>query len=202
MKILLIRHGETIANKTQLVLGTSDVPLTDLGRRQAKAAAQKISSMEPLPNLLFSSPYYRAKETAGYISKLTDLNPIYVDGLKEMNSGDMEGIKASEMNDKYPEYMSRWRRDHSTARPPGGETLGEVHTRAWKSILEIFNDYDEDLIAVVAHLFPIQGIICNVLGMHSNDFEKLAINLGSISSIEIEKDSYRLVSMNETVKID
>ena len=44
MKILLIRHGETIANKTQLVLGTSDVPLTDLGRRQAKAAAQKISS--------------------------------------------------------------------------------------------------------------------------------------------------------------
>ena len=140
MKILLIRHGETIANKTQLVLGTSDVPLTDLGRRQAKAAAQKISSMEPLPNLLFSSPYYRAKETAGYISKLTDLNPIYVDGLKEMNSGDMEGIKASEMNDKYPEYMSRWRRDHSTARPPGGETLGEVHTRARKSILEIFND--------------------------------------------------------------
>ena len=98
--------------------------------------------------------------------------------------------------------MSRWRRDHSTARPPGGETLGEVHTRAWKSILEIVNDYDEDLIAVVAHLFPIQGIICNVLGMHSNHFDKLAINLGSISSIEIEKDSYRLVSMNETVKID
>ncbi|PKB60369.1 MAG: hypothetical protein BZY65_01305, partial [SAR202 cluster bacterium Ae2-Chloro-G2] len=73
MKILLIRHGETIANKTQLVLGTSEVPLTNLGRRQAEAVAQKISSMEILPDLLFSSPYYRAKETAGYISKITGL---------------------------------------------------------------------------------------------------------------------------------
>ncbi len=202
MKILLVRHGETLANKTQLVLGTSEVPLTDLGKRQAEAAAQKISSMNPLPGLLFSSPYYRAKETAGYISKITGLNPIYVDGLKEMDSGDMEGIKASEMNDKYPEYMARWRQDHSTARPPGGETLREVHTRAWKSTLEIFNNYNEDLIALVAHLFPIQGIICNVLGIHSNDFEKLDINLGSISSIEIANDSYRLISMNETPYTD
>ena len=198
MKILLIRHGETIANKTQLVLGTSDVPLTDLGRRQAETTAQKISSMKPIPTLLFSSPYFRAKETAGYISEVTGLNPIYLDGLKEMDSGEMEGIKASEMNNKYPEYMANWRRDHSTARPPGGETLGEVHTRAWKSILEIFNEYNETLIAVVAHLFPIQGILCNVLGIHSNHFQKLEINLGSISSIEIQKDSYRLITMNET----
>lgn len=198
MKILLIRHGETIANKTQLVLGTSDVPLTDLGRRQAETTAQKISSMKPIPTLLFSSPYFRAKETAGYISEVIGLNPIYVDGLKEMDSGEMEGIKASEMNNKYPEYMANWRRDHSTARPPGGETLGEVHARAWKSILEIFNEYNETLIAVVAHLFPIQGILCNVLGIHSNHFQKLEINLGSISSIEIQKDSYRLITMNET----
>lgn len=198
MKILLIRHGETIANKTQLVLGTSDVPLTGIGRRQAEGAAQKISSMEPPPTLLFSSPYFRAKETAGYISKLIDLKPIYLNGLKEMDSGEMEGIKASEMNNKYPEYMARWRQDHSTARPPGGETLGEVHERAWKSILKIFNDYDDTLIAVVAHLFPIQGILCNVLDIHSNHFEKLNINLGSISSIEIQKGSYRLLTMNET----
>lgn len=198
MKILLIRHGETIANQKQLVLGTSDVALTDLGRRQAERAEQKIYSMRSHPTLLFSSPYFRAKETAGYISKLIDLNPIYVDGLKEMNSGEMEGIKASEMNNKYPEYMARWRRDHSTARPPGGETLDEVHKRAWKSVLKIFNDYDENLIAVVAHLFPIQGILCNVLGIHSNHFEKLDISLGSISSIEIQKDSCRLLTMNET----
>lgn len=198
MKILLIRHGETIANKTQLVLGTSDVPLTAVGRRQARAAAQKISSMNPAPSLLFSSPYYRAKETADYISQATGLNPIYIDGLKEMNSGEMEGIKASEMNDKYPKYMAQWNQDHSTARPPGGETLGEVHARAWKAIIEIFDTYDQQaLVAVVAHLFPIQGILCNLLGIPSNDFEKLIINLGSISSIELKKGSHYLITMNE-----
>ena len=202
MKIILVRHGETIANKEQLVLGTSDVPLTELGRDQAKAAAKKISLMDPSPTILFSSPYQRAKETAGYISNYTNLNPIFIDGLKEMNSGEMEGIKASEMNDKYPDYMKSWRRDHSTARPPGGETLGEVHTRAWKSILNIFDEYNESLVVVVAHLFPIQGILCNVLGIKSNNFEKLAIDLGSLSFIEIENDSCRLLTMNDICPID
>tara|TARA_Y100000758_G_scaffold134162_1_gene94960 strand:+ start:1180 stop:1788 length:609 start_codon:yes stop_codon:yes gene_type:complete len=202
MKIILVRHGETIANKEQLVLGTSDVPLTELGRDQAKAAAKKISLMDPSPTILFSSPYQRAKETAGYISTYTNLNPVFIDGLKEMNSGEMEGIKASEMNVKYPDYMKSWRRDHSTARPPGGETLGEVHTRAWKSILNIFDEYNESLVVVVAHLFPIQGILCNVLGIKSNNFEKLAIDLGSLSFIEIENDSSRLLTMNDICPID
>jgi len=202
MQIILVRHGETMANKAQLVLGTSDVPLTELGRDQAKAAAQKISLMEPSPTILFSSPYQRAKETAGYISNVIGLNPIFIDGLKEMHSGEMEGIKASEMDDKYPEYMKNWRRDHSTARPPGGETLEEVHSRAWKSILDIFNEYDESLVVVVAHLFPIQGILCNVLGIKSNNFEKLVIDLGSLSYIEIQSNSYRLLRMNDICPID
>ena len=202
MQIILVRHGETMANKAQLVLGTSDVPLTELGRGQAKAAAQKISLMEPSPTILFSSPYQRAKETAGYISNVIGLDPIFMDGLKEMNSGEMEGIKASEMDDKYPEYMKNWRRDHSTARPPGGETLEEVHSRAWKSILNIFNEYDEPVVVVVAHLFPIQGILCNVLGIKSNNFEKLVIDLGSLSSIEIQSHSYRLLRMNDICPID
>ena len=158
--------------------------------------------MEPSPTILFSSPYQRAKETAGYISNVIGLNPIFIDGLKEMHSGEMEGIKASEMDDKYPEYMKNWRRDHSTARPPGGETLEEVHSRAWKSILDIFNEYDESLVVVVAHLFPIQGILCNVLGIKSNNFEKLVIDLGSLSYIEIQSNSYRLLRMNDICPID
>ena len=202
MQIILVRHGETMANKAQLVLGTSDVPLTELGRDQAKAAAQKISLMEPSPTILFSSPYQRAKETAGYISNVIGLNPIFIDGLKEMNSGEMEGIKASEMDDKYTDYMKNWRRDHSTARPPGGETLEEVHSRAWKSILNIFNEYDEPVVVVVAHLFPIQGILCNVLCIKSNNFDKLVIDLGSLSSIEIQSHSYRLLRMHDICPIN
>ena len=190
-------HDEIFYDEKQFKRKTNNAGGIEGGMSNTEPLMIKLS-MKPIPTLLFSSPYFRAKETAGYISEVTGLNPIYLDGLKEMDSGEMEGIKASEMNNKYPEYMANWRRDHSTARPPGGETLGEVHTRAWKSILEIFNEYNETFIAVVAHLFPIQGILCNVLGIHSNHFQKLEINLGSISSIEIQKDSYRLITMNET----
>ena len=131
-QVTLLRHGETSANRNGIVLGTSDVPLTKIGRLQAKMAAQKIAELEI--NSLFSSPYYRAKETSKYVQETTNLDPIFLDGLKEMNSGEMEGSDATRMEELYPDYMSKWRKDPTNTRPSGGETLREVHTRAWKTL--------------------------------------------------------------------
>ena len=89
-QVTLLRHGETSANRNGIVLGTSDVPLTKIGRLQAKMAAQRIAEIEI--DSLFSSPYYRAKETSKYVQETTNLNPIFLDGLKEMNSGEMEDL--------------------------------------------------------------------------------------------------------------
>ena len=94
-QVTLLRHGETSANRNGIVLGTSDVPLTKIGRLQAKMAAQRIAEVEI--DSLFSSPYYRAKETSKYVQETTNLNPIFLDGLKEMNSGEMEGSDATRM---------------------------------------------------------------------------------------------------------
>ena len=141
--LTLVRHGETKANKEGLVLGISDVPLTDLGKIQAEAAANKAAMFHP--KAVYYSPYPRAVESANYVQILTGLSPIRVEDLREMNSGDgdMEGIKASRMEELYPEYMAQWRNDASTTRPPRGETLGEVHDRAWSCLLYTSDAADE-----------------------------------------------------------
>ena len=132
--LTLIRHGETKANKEGFVLGTSDVPLTDLGKIQAEVAARRAAMFRP--KAVYCSPYFRAVESANYLQILTGLSPIKIAGLREMNSGYMEGIKASRMEELYPEYMAQWRNDASTTRPPGANRTKSppVYAMAWIGI--------------------------------------------------------------------
>tara|TARA_Y100000815_G_C13203807_1_gene447798 strand:- start:92 stop:658 length:567 start_codon:yes stop_codon:yes gene_type:complete len=178
------------------VLGTSDVPLTDLGKTQAEAAARRAAMFRP--KAVYCSPYFRAVESANYLQILTGLSPIRIAGLREMNSGDMEGIKASQMEELYPEYMAQWRSDATTTRPPGGETLGEVHNRAWKAFLKIAEECDNEHVIVVAHLFPIQGIICRTLGLNSNQYNRIRVDLGSLSSVQVKGKSGIVLGVNDT----
>ena len=195
-QVTLLRHGETSANRNGLVLGTSDVPLTKIGRFQATMAAQKIAGLEI--DTLFSSPYYRAKETSKYVQETTELNPIFLDGLKEMNSGEMEGSDATRMEELYPEYLSQWRKDPTNTRPIGGETLGEVHSRAWKTIQYIHSTNLDKHVLVVSHLFPIQGIICKTLGLDSSQYFKIKLDLGSLSKIIFDENNAYVSGINDT----
>ena len=200
VKVTLLRHGETKANREKVVLGTSDVGLTALGKSQAHASAVRISNLSP--DAIYTSPFARALETAQYISNLTGLEPNPKYGLQEMDSGEMEGTDANRMAELFPEYMASWKKDASTTRPPGGETLGEVHLRAWKSTLEISHQHDGEHVIIVTHMFPIQGILCNALGLHSNQYNKISISLGSLSSISISVADTSVQYMNNTQHLE
>ena len=194
--LTLVRHGETKANKEGLVLGTSDVTLTDLGKTQAEAAAHRTATFHP--KAVYCSPYFRAVESANYVQILTGLSPIRVEDLREMNSGDMEGMKASRMKELYPEYMAQRRNDASTTEPPGGETLGEVHERAWGAPLKIAEKHTSEHAIIVGHLFPIQGIICRTLGLHSNQYNRIRVDLGSLSTAQLRGEKGIVLGINDT----
>ena len=194
--VSLLRHGETMANREGLVLGTSDAPLTKVGRFQATMAAKTIAGFKT--DALFSSPYNRAKETASYIQTVTDLSPVFLDDLREMNSGEMEGSDASRMKELYPSYLSQWKKDPANTRPPGGETLGEVHERAWNACQWVSKKNPNNHVVIVSHLFPIQGIICRSLGLNSAHYSKIKLDLGSISKIIFEDNDAFVVNINDT----
>ena len=101
----LIRHGETVANRDQVIAGWMDVPLTELGRDQAFA----LQMMDwPTEFVLFSSQKERAKETArlAFPNKEAEL----VQGLAERNWGIFEGRPLEELPDreKTPEQGESW----------------------------------------------------------------------------------------------
>ena len=196
MKLTLLRHGETVANRDRLVLGRSNVPLTELGVLQAAKAAHKLSRLSI--NAIYCSPYQRAIQTASYVSEETGLTTIPIQGLREMDSGEMEGIKMDEMHLKYPDYIEKWNIDPSNTRPPGGDTMAEVHQRAWNSVIHLSRSHIHDHVLAVTHLFPIQGILCKISETHSDNYEHFKIDLGSLTTVVIEPDDNSIININET----
>jgi probable phosphoglycerate mutase len=84
-----LRHGETVSNAARIIAGSTDTPLTDLGRRQAEAAAQVIADL-PI-TAIYVSPLSRARETAAPIARKLDLPLVTIPGLAERRWGDWEG---------------------------------------------------------------------------------------------------------------
>jgi broad specificity phosphatase PhoE len=84
-----LRHGETVANANGIISGSSDVPLTPLGYKQAHVAARALAH-EPITGI-YSSPLQRARETAEPIARTLCLSVNVLRELSERERGDLEG---------------------------------------------------------------------------------------------------------------
>lgn len=116
---VFVRHGESVGNVEARWQGQSDYVLTERGRAQARALAQRWKSEGVKFNLIISSPLVRAKETAEIIASAlgapVELDPI----LMERHIGEMEGLTAEEVRKKpHPPYVTPYD-------PVGGEGEGD-----------------------------------------------------------------------------
>jgi broad specificity phosphatase PhoE len=140
--IYYIRHGETAWNAEGRLQGTRDVPLNDLGRRQAAAAGRILfdlfardgRSAQTLP--FVASPLGRARQTMELVRGSLRLPPdgyAVDDRLREIAYGQWEGSTLDEMQAADPGFFARRQADKWTMAAPGGESYAEVQTRvtAW-----------------------------------------------------------------------
>ena len=161
--VLLIRHGQTEWNKERRFLGRTDIPLNETGHFQA---AQLAGSLCNIPiSAIYSSPLLRAWGTAQAIATDRGLEPIVVDGLTELNQGDLEGLYGADLKRDFPDFYREWINDPTDVRIPGGETLAECTRRAVDSFFTVVSRHQPgNPIAIVSHKVAISGIICEALG--------------------------------------
>ena len=99
-RLILIRHGQSEANKGIWWAGHTDAPLSEVGREQAAAAARYLRANEQI-DVAYSSDLSRAMETARPTAEAFGLSVIPDKGLREIFSGKWEGITFAEINEKY-----------------------------------------------------------------------------------------------------
>jgi broad specificity phosphatase PhoE len=99
--ITLLRHGESVGNAESRWQGQSDFPLTDAGRSQARALAERWQREQEKFDFLITSPLTRARETAEVLASALNLTVEYDPLWLERDNGDFSGLTASEVRQNF-----------------------------------------------------------------------------------------------------
>jgi len=183
MKIYLIRHGQTTGDIAGLYGGTYDDHLSKKGVEQVKEMAKKL--VDKNIEIIYSSPYHRARETAEIIAR-NIAAPIEIKtDLRERNAyGFMDGQSKKEMAEKYPEEVAKAEDYRQMVRG------GEEYEGFKKRILAVFDEIARekyDTVAVLSHGGPIRCFYREVLNPGKEFIP------GDCEVLEIEKNGgYRL----------
>ena len=199
MRLLLLRHAETILNQDHRVQGLSQSDLTPLGQLQARALAGAVQ--EKRLEAIYSSPLARTLQTAEAVALPRAIAVQEVDSLKEADAGELEGLQASELSTLYPEFMARWHVD-ATAEMPGGESLQQVQDRVWPFLAGLQERYQDRTVAIVSHNFVTQVAIAKMLCMPTVGALNLRIDLASISEVQFSGGRWALVRLNDVCHLD
>jgi broad specificity phosphatase PhoE/ribonuclease HI len=196
-RLLLLRHGQTALSVERRYSGRGNPELTELGRRQAAAAARYLAERGGVAAVI-SSPLQRAYDTAAAAAKALGLDVTVDDDLIETDFGDWEGLTFAEAAGRDPELHSRWLRDTSTT-PPGGESFDDVLERTLRARDRIVAAHGDSTVLVVSHVTPIKMLLRLALDAGPGILYRLHLDLAALSIAEFYSDgasSVRLV--NET----
>lgn len=150
MKIYVIRHGETNANKDGVLQGASNWPLNEDGVKLAKLTGENMKGIKF--DACFSSPLDRAKQTAELVLKHSgnNINIIFDKRIEELNMGIYEGkkIKPNELEVPILKILLFKWNAFFCGRFKGGETIKELCKRTQELLNEVSKmDYENVLIS-------------------------------------------------------
>lgn len=184
--LVLVRHGESELNAinrhTRVFCGQLETPLTERGREQALAVAQRLVELNYLSlRLAISSPLERARQTLNLIlSRLPggiEVLPASA-GLVERSHGLFEGKSEEEVFQTHPAYRDDPNlscfMDHFHQHAPEGENLATVTERVWQVILGLIASGSGDIL-VVSHYNPIRCAVGRALKMREDEILRLRV---------------------------
>ncbi len=170
--LILLRHGRTASNASRRLLGRMDVPLDDLGRRQAEALGRS-PLLRPVTRVV-SSPLRRARDTAAALGR-----PVTVDERwTEIDYGIFDGLEL----DRAGDLFRQWGRDIGFI-PEGGESLMSLGSRVRAACDDLWPEASVDDVVVVSHVSPIKAAVAWALGVDDHTTWRMFVDVASVSCI-------------------
>ena len=196
--LYLVRHGESVANVRHVFSnGRLDLPLTGLGREQARRAAAWLADRGIAH--VFSAPLLRARQTAEIIAGHLGAGTTVLPDLDEVRVGNLDGRDDPESWAIYDRVMARWYAGDEAAAFPGGERLGEALARYRGALREIGRRYPDGVVAAVTH----GGIQLTVLPRLCPTLDGSARTLPNvaITTLEVTPDGFACTLWGSTAHL-
>jgi alpha-ribazole phosphatase len=204
-RLILVRHGVTAWNQAGRYQGHQDIPLGDLGRRQAQRVAARLA--EDQIDICLASDLARAQETAAVIMAGRPGALRTTAALRELAFGDWEGLGSLQIAPRFPAEWGAWIRDPVTMSPPGGESLEQLLDRLLVPLADVIqlptrqgepHDWfayradgrhadaaDRQTALVLSHGGPIRILLAHLLGLPLRAYWQFAIRPASVSILEL-----------------
>lgn len=191
--LLLIRHGQSMANLESKFAGNFNSPLSPLGEQQAHSTAAYIASTYQV-DAVFSSDLDRAKYTGQAVADRVEL-PLETDKrLREIDAGEWEGKTFDELNAKYPDTYGVWLTDIGNAACPNGEAVAQTQARVVAAVKDIAARYDEKTVVIASHGCAIRTLQCFAEGKTLHEMKNVPwVSNASVSTLTVDNGEIRLV---------
>jgi broad specificity phosphatase PhoE len=163
-KLILVRHGESLGNRDRIfATNPADLPLTELGYRQAREVARQIGFMFRA-ELVVASPYLRARETGRVVAEILALPLDIEPQLYERDVGSLKGQSYDEL-ERAAGYdtAAPW-----AWRPHGGESYEDVKARVAPILDRLAAAHPDRDVVIVSHGGVMQTLQAHVSGTWRN----------------------------------
>jgi broad specificity phosphatase PhoE len=183
--ILLARHGQSDWNATRRWQGHADRPLTEKGRAQARALAERLAHIEL--DAVYSSDLRRAAETARVVADAQGLELVQLPELREVDVGSWSGLTTAEVEKRFPDGFNHW----AETRAGGwtdGETYEELGARVVRDLRALAERHPNETVLAVTHGGPIRSVLAAAAGL---SFTSGRVAIGFVENCQVVRVAIR-----------
>ena len=197
-RVFLIRHGATPLTAEDRFAGSTNVPLSDEGREQARRLANRLSTEKVIA--IYASDLVRTEETAQILAKPHGHHVQTRPDLREISHGHWEEMTRREVEKQYPEEAMEWEKDPYTFAPTGGESGLTVTARALPCLIQIVRECSGHDVIVVSHKATIRLLLSSLLGFDPRRYrDNLDQSPAALNIVDFKDPAHaRLTLFNDT----
>lgn len=181
-RLWLLRHGRVSDAWHGRIYGCLDVPLSPLGERHALRCAALLAE-RPL-RAVVSSGLARTEHGAALLRAPRDLPRRDEPELRELDRGEWAGLSFEQLEARHPGAWDSWRADPVQGRPPGGESLADLCSRALPPLEALVGEHGGGEVAVVAHSWVIRCTLCEALDLPLAAAARLDLPAGGLVALD------------------
>lgn len=201
--VYVIRHGETDWNLSGRWQGHTDVPLNEVGQRQARLLGRRLAAEGVCFDAIYSSDLARAFQTAWELGAAVKVAVQLLPPLREIDLGAWSGLTHDEIKERFPTEIELLRQGQDIPRG-GGETMFALRKRVVEAVDAIAAHHSGETLALVTHGGCVRAMLAHVDSLTAGDIFKRYPHIGntSITVLRVGPDTWEAVSVNDMAHLE
>ncbi len=196
-KLILTRHGHVEGIEPERFRGRTELPLTELGRAQAKAVASRIAALWT-PVAIFTSPMGRSVATADAIAKACHIEPRVLEDLNDLDYGSWQWQTCEAISRAWPDQFVAWKSTPHLVRFPDGDSLQDLVARTADALRFVISCYKSETVVFVGHDSVNRALLLQLLDQPLSAYWRLTQSPCALNEIDIVDGKIQVQRINDT----